>query len=166
MERKSQIRPTENGVEISINVLFPFTNKVLSEINLDKIYSDRKDFVLKVLESYRDYLITVLRNRMNTCVNNLFAHREDVVFNDGNEIVYSRKDGSTNSFNVPSYMAMQDCMYALEYREFNSIADNKVWCDQLIKAICNDRDTNKEDAGTIKFSNLISVLCECHAINN
>lgn len=161
MERKSQIRPTENGVEISINVLFPFANKALSEIDLEKIYSDRKEFVLKVFESYRDYLITVLRNRMNACVNNLFAHREDVVFNDGNQIIYYRKDGSTNSFNVPSYMEMQDCMHALEHREFNSIADNK-----LIKAICNDRDTNKEDAGTIKFSNLISVLCECHAMNN
>ncbi len=166
MERKSQIRPTENGVEISINVLFPFIKKSLSKIALNKIHSDRKEFMQKVLESYRDYLMTVLSDRMNACVNNLFVHREDVVSNDGNQIVYLRKDGSLNSFNVPSYMAMQDCMYALEHREFNSIADNKVWCDQLIKAICNDRDTNKEDAGTIKFSNLISVLCECHAMNN
>ena len=166
MERKSQIRLKESGVEISINVLFPFVKKSLSEIDLDKIYANRKNFMLKVLESYRDYLITVLRNRMKACVNYLFKHREDIIYNDGNQIVYSRKDGSTNSFNVSSYMAMQDCMFALEQRNFDAITDNRVWCDQLIKAICNDRDTNKEDAGVVKFSNLISILCECHAMNN
>lgn len=165
MKNKSQIRPTENGVEISINVLFPFVKNASSEIDLDKIYFDRKEFMLNTLKSYRDYLVTVLRKRMNACVNNLFEHRKDVVFNDGNQIVYSRKDGSTNSFNVPSYMAMQECMFALEQGNSDAVADNKVWCDQLIKAICNDRDTNKEDAGTIKFSNLISILCECHAMN-
>ena len=166
MEKKSQIRSTENGVEISINVLFPFVKKSLSKIDLNKIHFDRKESMQKVLKSYRDYLMIVLRDRMNACVNNLFEHREDVVSNDGNQIVYSRKNGSLNSFNVPSYMAMQDCMFALEQRNFDAIVDNKVWCDQLIKAICNDRKTAKNDIDTIKFSNLISILCECHAMNN
>jgi hypothetical protein len=164
MKKESKIRSTENGVEISINVLFPLKNSEASEINTEEIRQRNQGFALDVIGSYREYLIKVLNNRMQACVNNLFNHRDDVVFNDGQQIVYKRKDGSHHSFNVPSYMQMQDCLFALEHGMYKDILRNKVWIDQIIKAICNEPDVAKEDKGTIKFSDLISVLCEIHSM--
>lgn len=164
MKKESKIRSVENGVEISINVLFPFKNDETSEINVEEIRQRNRGFALDVIGAYREYLIEILNNRMQACIENLFNHRDDIIHNDGHQIVYKRKDGSLHSFNVPSYVSMQDCVFALEHGMYKDFISNKVWIDQTLKAICNEQETCKDDKGTIKFSDLVSILCEIHAM--
>ena len=135
-----------------------------SDYDLDKARMEAKEFPRKLLRVYKDVLIGALTRRMQACLHNLANHLEDIVYADEEgHIIYRRKDGSLGNFNLLSFNAMKDCIILLD-QALPVVLGNPIMVDQLLKALLNDTEQHHEDRGTYKYSELISMLCECHMI--
>lgn len=161
---KTQFIENEKSLEMSLTILIPKKGwkPVGSDFDIDKYKSDNVGRMMDILGSFSDIIKSSLERRMAACQQNLINHIQNVEFNDGRHIVYSRKDGS-GTFNVPSFQGMQDCIKALQESQFKSVLKNKLWVDQILKALLNDVEQHHEDQGVFKYSDLISMLCELHA---
>ena len=154
---------SDRNLEMSLTILIPKKEWGGSDFDIDKCNQNNIGYMTDMLGMYSDKLITVLQNRMQACQQNLINHLNDVEFNDGQHIVYRRKDNTLGSFNVPSFKAMQDCVKALENSAYKSVLQNKLWIDQILKALLNDPDNKPVDRDEFKYSNLVSMLCELQA---
>lgn len=163
--KTTQFVENEKSLEMSLTILIPKKGweEAGSDFDIDKFRVDNVRRMMDILGSFSDIIKNSLERRMEACQQNLINHIQDVEFNDGRHIVYSRKDGSCGTFNVPSFQGMQDCIKALQESQYKSILKNKLWIDQILKALLNDTEQHHEDQGVFKYSDLISMLCELHA---
>lgn len=163
--KTTQFLESEKNLEMSLTILIPKKGwkPAGSDFDIDKYKANNVGRMMDLLGSFSDIIKASLERRMEACQQNLINHIQDVEFNDGRHIVYHRKDGSCGTFNVSSFQGMQDCVKALKESQFKSVLKNKLWIDQILKALLNDTEQHHEDQGVFKYSDLISMLCELHA---
>ena len=150
--------------EMNVNIQIPFCNKQKgSDFDLDKSRRRAEAFLFDLIGSFSTRMIASLERRMYACQENLIRHLDDVKYSDEcGHIVYSRKDGSTGTFNVSSFNAMKDAIVALKQSKWREFKDNPFWIDQTLKALLNDTEQDHSDCGKLKYSDLVSFLCESH----
>lgn len=167
METKINVFPENKYTELTLNVQIPFCNKQAgSDFDLDKVRKRRESWVFDLIGSYSTLIIESLKRRMKACQENLIRHLDDVEYSDEyGQIVYRRKDNSTGTFNVPAFEAMQEAVIALRQSRWRDYRNNPVWIDQTLKALLNDTVQDHSDKGTLKYSDLVGVLCELHAFS-
>ena len=167
METKINVYPENKYTELNLTVQVPFCNKQAgSDFDLDKARKKQEAWVFDLIGSYSTLIIESLKRRMKACQENLIRHLDDVEYSDEcGHIVYRRKDNSTGTFNVPSFKAMQEAVTALRQSRWRDYMNNPIWIDQTLKALLNDTVQDHSDKGTLKYSDLVSVLCELHAFN-
>lgn len=117
---------------------------------------------LMIIDSFSSYLVTLLKNRKEACMKLLRSHLNDIFYNNGFTIAWHRKDGTTGYFNIPTYKLMCEAIQALKLGNYEIFLNSKPMIDQAIKAVMNEPSLDHSDAGTFKFSELVSVLCEYH----
>jgi hypothetical protein len=156
---------TENGIQMNVQIGINYCNKQQhgSDFDIDAAKKHSLDlYALDLIKAYSPILIASLERRMRACEENLIRHLDDIEYADNcGHIVYVRKDKTHGSFNVPSFNAMKDVVAALHKSQFNF--ENKLWIDQILKALLNDTEMHHEDKGQFKYSELISLLCELQA---
>lgn len=151
--------------EMSMTIQIPFCNKQKGvDFDIDKSRKRMEAFLFDLIGSFAPRMIASLERRMRACQENLIRHLDDVEYSDDcGHIVYRRKDGSTGTFNVPSFNSMQDAVTALKQSKWREFKDNPFWIDQTLKALLNDTEQDHSDCGQLKYSDLVSFLCEAHA---
>ena len=147
------------GLQTIINI--PFCNKG-SDFDLDKARTRSKAYAFDLIGSFSQRIINSLLRRMDACLKLLTNHANDVEYNDGMHIVYHRKDGTVGSFNVPSYEGMLQAIQLLRDGKWEQFLSNRLMIDQTLKALLNDVQQDHSDEKTFKYSELVSLLCECH----
>ena len=151
--------------EMSMTIQIPFCNKQKgADFDLDKSRKRTEAFLFDLIGSFASRMIASLERRMRACQENLIRHLNDVEYSDEcGHIVYRRKDGSTGTFNVPSFNMMKDAVTALKQSRWREFKDNPFWIDQTLKALLNDTEQDHSDCGKLKYSDLVNFLCEVHA---
>lgn len=159
---------TENKyTEVNVTVQIPFCNKrgSDSDIDLNEILRKEEARNWDLLGTFSERIIGSLERRMHACQENLIRHLDTVVYSDeAGCILYRRKDGSEGKFNTYSFNAMKDCVKALKQSCWRSVLENSFWVDQILKSLLNDTEMDHSDEGPLKWSDLISLLCEVHLI--
>lgn len=150
--------------ELSMTVQIPFCNKQKgADFDIDKSRKRADAFLFDLIGSFSKRMIASLERRMHACQENLIRHFDDIEYSDEcGHIVYRRKDGSTGSFNVTSFNNMKDAVKALKHSCWREFMENPLWIDQTIKALLNDTEQDHSDCGKLKYSDLVSFLCEAH----
>ena len=150
---------TENGTLVS----FMIPQKQLDEsqfLNEQQIKARACD----IIGAFSPLLIASLERRMEACKEKLMKNLASAYTNEyGMQIFY--KDGErTRAFNMPSFTAMEDCVKALKFSCFGEVIENRVWIDQIIKALMNDPANYQvhDDMGGFAYSQLVSLLTEIH----
>lgn len=161
---KVQVFRENKYTELSMTVQIPFCNKQKgADFDIDKSRKRADAFLFDLIGSFSKRMIASLERRMRACQENLVRHLDSVEYSDEcGHIVYRRKDGSTGSFNVSSFNAMKDAVKALKQSCWGAFVNNPVWVDQTIKALLNDTEQDHSDKGQLKYSDLVSFLCEAH----
>ncbi len=169
METSVKTFPENKYTEMNVSVRIPFCNKRGSDldIDLDQVRKSREARNWDLLGTFSKRIIDSLERRMRACQENLIRHLDDVVYSDeAGCIVYRRKDGSEGKFNTVSFNAMKDCVKALKQSCWRDVLSNPFWIDQILKALLNDTEQDHRDEGVLKYSDLISLLCEIHLIGS
>lgn len=150
--------------EMSMTIQIPFCNKQKgSDFDLDKSRKRAEAFLFDLIGSFAPRIIASLERRMRACQENLVRHLDTIEYSDDcGHIVYRRKDGSTGTFNVPSFNHMKDAVKALKHGCWRDFSTNPFWIDQTLKALLNDTEQDHSDIGQLKYSDLVSFLCEAH----
>ena len=150
--------------EMSMIIQIPFCNKQKGvDFDLDKSRKRAEAFLFDLIGSFAPRMIASLERRMRACQENLIRHLDNVEYSDEcGHIVYRRKDGSTGTFNVPLFNRIKDAVTALKQSKWREFKDNPFWIDQTLKALLNDTEQDRSDSGQLKYSDLVSFLCEAH----
>ena len=109
MEQK-KISKDENGVYLTICI--PFKE------NMDCIKISKQPH-WHIIKEYADYIRNAVVSRMQSCYEGLAGNAQNVVYNDGQSIIY--KDTARNvlkPFNIPSYNVMESIVKAIDQKEF------------------------------------------------
>lgn len=122
------------------------------------------DRAIDIIDAFSTRLILLLKRRGEACVKLLRSHVNEVFFNDGFTIAWHRKDKTVGYFCIPGYKNIQKAIEQLQQGDYNKFLNSHTSTDQAIKAIMNDPELDHSDAGSFKFSELVSVLCECHIL--
>ena len=154
---------TEKNVEMSFTLLIPKKFGKGVDGDVDSFKSRAFGRMLDIIGAFSPKLIASLERRMQACQRNLLNHLEDIEYNDGMHICWSRKDGTGGDFNIPSFKAMQDAVKALEHSCFKDFCTRRSWIDQTLKALLNDTEQDHSDMGGFRYSQLVSILCELQA---
>jgi hypothetical protein len=164
VETKINVYPENQYTEMTVNVQIPFCNKQKgADFDIDKSRKRAEAFLFDLIGSFAPRIIASLERRMRACQENLIRHLDDVEYSDEcGHIVYRRKDGSTGTFNVPSFNTMKEAVTALKQSHWRAFKDNPFYIDQAIKALLNDTEQDHSDCGKLKYSDLVSFLCEAH----
>lgn len=151
-------------IEMSKTIQIPFCNKQKgADFDIDRPCKRTEAFVFDLIGSFSTRIIASLERRMKACQENLVRHIDTVEYSDEcGHIIYRRKDGSTGTFNVPSFNGMKDAVKALKQSCWRDFANNPLWIDQTLKALLNDTEQDHSDCGKLKYSDLVSFLCEVH----
>ena len=159
-----EINHENKYTEMTMSVQIPFCNKQKGvDFDIDKSRKHAEAFLFDLIGSFAPRMIASLQRRMRACQENLIRHLDTVEYSDEcGHIVYRRKDGSTGTFNVPSFNAMKDAVKALKQSDWRGFKDNPIFIDQTLKALLNDTEQDHSDCGKLKYSDLVSFLCEAH----
>lgn len=130
------------------------------ELQNEKAYFGRVEAV-DVIGQFSERLIKTLKARMAACTALLMSHMNDVVRNDGYHISFKAKNGLIKYFSIPAYQAMQKAVENLRKGNYCYVVEDALQCNQILKAIANDKDFGYEDAGVFPRSLLIDILMEC-----
>lgn len=155
----------ENGyTELSTTIQIPFCNKQKgADFDIDKSRKRAEAYLFDLIGSFAPRMIASLERRMKACQDNLVRHLDDIEYSDEcGHIVYRRKDNSTGNFNVPSFKLMQEAVKTLRQSNWREFKDNAWYIDQTLKALLNDTEQDHSDCGQLKYSDLVSFLCEAH----
>lgn len=156
--------------ELCTTIQIPFCNNEGKEATLDdfKESCKRRDaYVFDLIGSFAPRIIASLERRMKACQENLVRHLDDIEYSDEcGHIVYHRKDGSKGNFNTNSFNAMQESVAILKQSRWREFVVNFCYIDQTIKALMNDPEQDHSDVGKLKYSDLVSFLCENHSMSN
>lgn len=152
--------------ELCTMIQIPFCNKQKGQdFDIDRTRKRTEAYVFDLIGSFAPRIIASLERRMAACQGNLVRHLDDIEYSDEcGHIVYRRKDGSTGTFNVPSFNAMKDAVVALKQSRWRDFRNTPAWIDQSIKALMNDTEQDHSDIGKLKYSDLVSFLCEAHLV--
>ena len=150
--------------EMCMTIQIPFCNKQKGQdFDIDKSRKRAEAFLFDLIDSFAPRMIASLERRMKACQENLIRHLDSVEYSDEcGHIVYRRKDGSTGTFNVSSFNVMENAVKALKQSDWRGFKDNPMFIDQTIKALLNDTEQDHSDCGQLKYSDLVSFLCEAH----
>lgn len=151
-----EVELKNNAVEITTTIPLMQNDEGFNTCNPGK--------ALDIVGSFSGYLIVLLTRRKDACMKLLRNHINDVFYNNGFTIAWHRKDGTTGYFNIPSYQVMEDAIKLLKDGKYKVFLEYTAMVDQTIKAIANDPELDHSDCGSFKFSELVSVLCEYHAM--
>lgn len=157
----------ENGyTEMSLSFQIPFCNKQKgSDFDIDRVRTRHETYAWDLLGSFSKRLIASLERRMKACRENLIRHIDNIEYSDEcGHIVYVRKDGTRGTFNVSSYECMQQAVKALKQSCWKEFMHNPFWADQTLKALLNDTEQDHSDEKNLKYSELVSLLCEVHTL--
>lgn len=146
------------NVSLEITIALPYKGEPV-RINLEK----RSELLIALIAQFSKHMVKALEARMEACANNLVLHMDDIMFNDGIRIVYKRKDGTSHSFNVPSYQAMNEAVATLRKAEYKKFCQNPGFIDQTLKALYWV-EKPEDESGKFKYSDLISALTDIHAV--
>ena len=108
MERK--ILKDENGVHLTICIPFKESKDYMQ-------VSKRPHW--HILKEYAYYIRNAVVSRMQSCYEGLAGNAQNVVYNDGQSIIY--KDTARNvlkPFNIPSYNVMESVVKSIDQKEF------------------------------------------------
>ena len=130
------------------------------------IYSNRvhkKEYALKLMETFSGFLIGALERRMEACKKHLLEHLTDICFiSEGGEHL----EWHTGQFNVPSFDGMQCAVNMLRRDMYSEVLGNIGMIDQILKSLLNDTEQHPDRIGDFKYSELISMLMEHHVIHD
>lgn len=152
-------------LELNIPIL---EERFLNEGELKEIQERARARSKDILGSFAPRIISSLERRMKACLTNMLNHSEDMYCPCEGIVQWDRKDGSRNYFNIPSYNAMLNCIKAFKNGCLDDILNDAFWIDQILKALLNDplEFQDHRDAGNFRYSELISLLCECHVFKS
>ena len=149
---------TENK-SIELTISLPFVNKTLG--GAPKIAPAKK-----VIDAFKMTLLEALEARMEACYTSLQNHLKDIILSDEYCIVYRRENGTTHSFNIPSYRAMEQCRKCLLTMDtdkiFIDLTANPQWAEQLAKSLYW---VKPEDRNGQCFGDLVSLLMKIAIFN-
>lgn len=147
----------QNEKEYTISVTIP-----IKKINFSKTPSKRdfKKFAEEVFEAYTNIIVEALEARMNTCVNGLIKHSDDVKYCDSNYITYTRKSGGEHTFSFNAYDTMQRLVKKIQQYKLGELTKSEL--KQIAKALYWVGD--KSDIGKYTFQDLIDVIDEYREI--
>ena len=109
-----------------------------------------------VLGTFADVLIGALKARREACLDMLTRNIDNIVFNDGQQIIFKKNNGSFHTFNVPSYEVMGDAIVFIEKGDFKFL--DKIHYGQILKSLYWVE--KPADKNGISFGNLISCVSE------
>jgi len=145
-------------------VLVDFSNDVVKVVS-ETILNFKKDETIsrgrelgykQVLNAYSDVIIAALEARRVACLDMLTRNLDNIIHNDGHQIIFKKNNGSTHSFNTFSYEAMGNAIDMINRGEFGTLQGFHY--DQMIKALYWIE--KPADRSNISFGNLISCIME------
>lgn len=147
----------QNEEEYTISVTIP-----IKKVNFSETPSKRdfKKFAEEVFEAYTNIIVEALEARMNTCVNGLIKHSDDVKYCDSNYITYTRKSGGEHTFSYNAYDTMQRLVKKIQQYKLGELTKSEL--KQIAKALYWVGD--KSDIGKYTFQDLIDVIDEYREI--
>lgn len=152
-------------VTLTLELEVPMSKeRTLTEEEVREIQERARARSKDILGSFAPRIIASLERRMKACLTNMLNHSEDMYSPCEGIVQWVRKDGSHANFNIYSYNQMLSCIKAFKSGCLDQIMINTFWVDQILKALLNDplEFQDHRDAGNFRYSELISLLCECH----
>lgn len=151
------VERTENGTVVSflLPTREPSEADVMTPNQVRAVYMD-------IIGVFSQRIIASLERRMEACRKKLFEHLA-TAFTDPHGIQIGYMAGNRlETFNMPSYKAMEDCITALQSGAYGDVIECQAWVDQIVKALLNDTEQDHSDAGQFKYSQLVSMLASLH----
>ena len=139
---------SDSTVKIVKRVTLPF----IITSDSDRPRMDYRD----VIGTFAEVIIAALTARREACLDMLTRNIDNIVHNDGHQIVFKKNNGSYHTFNVHTYEAMDDVIAFMSKGDFKSL--KKMHYDQITKALYWIE--KPADRNGISFGNLISCLTE------
>ena len=154
---------TEKNLNLASNVTVDFGTKQISIVRRVKVPfveqapDDRRRMDYRdVIGTFAEVIIAALTARREACLDMLTRNIDNIVHNDGQQIIFKKNNGSYHTFNVHTYEAMDDAIAFMGKGDFKSL--KKMHYDQITKALYWIE--KPADRNGISFGNLISCLTE------
>ena len=109
-----------------------------------------------VIGTFAELIIEALKSRREACLDMLIRNIDNIVFNDGQQIIFKKNNGQIHAFNVPSYKTMEEAINMIKKGEIRKLIPAHY--DQIAKALYWIE--KPEDKSGISFGNLISCVTE------
>lgn len=139
---------SERSVKIVKRLSVPFKRDYTTQIpRID--YAD-------VIGTFADLIINALKSRREACLDMLMRNVDNIIFNDGQQIIFKKNNGQIHAFNVPSYQAMEEAIDMIKRGEIRKMIPAHY--DQIAKALYWVE--KPADRNGISFGNLISCVTE------
>ena len=139
---------SDSTVKIVKRVTLPF----IITSDSDRPRMDYRD----VIGTFAEVIIAALTARREACLDMLTRNIDNIVHNDGQQIIFKKNNGSYHTFNVFTYEVMGDAITFMSKGDFKSL--KKMHYDQIAKALYWIE--KPADRNGISFGNLISCLTE------
>ena len=134
------------SIKIVKNVEIPFKD----DYTIQRMKVDYAD----VIGTFAELIIEALVARRFACVDMLIRNIDNIVFNDGQQIMFKKNNGQIHSFNVPSYNIMEEAINMIKKGEIRKMLPAHY--DQIAKALYWVE--KPADRNGISFGNLISCV--------
>ena len=158
-----KVMTTQNSKNLSSMVSADFSDstvKIVKRVTLKFIItsdSNRPKMDYRdVIGTFAEVIIAALTARRKTCMDMLTRNIDNIVHNDGQQIIFKKNNGSYHAFNVYTYEAMDDAIAFMSKGDFKSL--KKMHYDQIAKALYWIE--KPADRNGISFGNLISCITE------
>ena len=139
---------SDSTVKIVKRVTLPF----IITSDSDRPRMDYRD----VIGTFAEVIIAALTARREACLDMLTRNIDNIVHNDGQQIIFKKNNGSYHTFNVYTYKAMDNAIALISKGDFKLL--KKMHYDQIAKALYWIE--KPADRNGISFGNLISCLTE------
>ena len=139
---------SDSTVKIVKRVTLPF----IITSDSDRPRMDYRD----VIGTFAEVIIAALTARREACLDMLTRNIDNIVHNDGHQIVFKKNNGSYHTFNVHTYEAMGDAITFMSKGDFKFL--EREHYDQIAKALYWIE--KPADRNGISFGNLISCVME------
>ena len=115
-----------------------------------------------VIGTFAELIIGALKARREACLDMLMRNVDNIIFNDGQQIMFKKNNGQIHSFNVPSYEIMEEAIDMIKKGEIRKMVPAHY--DQIVKALYWVE--KPADRNGISFGNLISCVMEMIVYGN
>ena len=164
MKKRVKITICSDKIQLREITEISFVNKQYgSDFDLDKSRMSAENLMYDIIGAFSPRIIRSLERRMEACLSLLINHIDDVEYCDELGHICWRTKDSFGGFNVHSYHGMEECIENLKVSNFKKVCQNKLWIDQILKALLNDDIQDHSKEGSFKYSQLVSILCELQA---